>query len=59
MISSPPAGIPHYWIEQKVVKLACQAVQAEQSANLCPVANFVHQDVENNPSGCGSQKIVY
>jgi hypothetical protein len=37
----------------------CQAVQAEQSANLCPVANFVHQDVENNPSGCGSQKIVY
>jgi hypothetical protein len=40
------------------VELTCQAVQAEQSANLCPVTNFVQQDVDNNLARCGPQKIV-
>src|SRR5437870_3476943 len=48
----------HYRASQKIVKLARQTVQAEQSGNLCPVADFVHQDMDNNFPWCCSYKII-
>jgi hypothetical protein len=41
------------------MELAFQAIQAKQSAELCPMANFMHQDVDNNLSGRGLERIVH
>jgi len=42
-----------YWTEQKVVKVGSQSIHAKQRANLGPMANFMHQDVDNELSGRG------
>jgi len=40
--------------KEQVVELIRQPVQAEQRGDLRPVTNFVHQDVDDNLSGCCS-----
>jgi len=41
------------------VKVTFQAVHAEQSADLRPVASFMQQDMDNEFPGRGSHKIIH
>ena len=46
LFASDPAA--HDRAKQKIVKIVHQSIQAQQSANLRPVADFVQEDMHDN-----------
>ena len=46
LLTSDPAA--HHWAKQDIVKVVHQTIQAQQSGNLRPVADFVQEDMHDN-----------